>query len=70
MASAQAAVESYIVALGIGEDIILSEIIERIMGVSGVFNVSVQLPTSDVSVPFNELPLPFASSGTSLVTIN
>ncbi|MCF6205341.1 MAG: baseplate J/gp47 family protein [Sulfurovum sp.] len=70
VASAQAAVESYIVALGIGEDIILSEIIERIMGVSGVFNVSVQLPTSDVSVPFNELPLPFASSGTSLVTIN
>lgn len=64
------AVENYILALGIGEDVILSEIIERAMAVTGMYNVIVQEPTSDVSVASSELPVPVSASGASLVTVN
>lgn len=63
-------IENYISSLGIGEDVILAEIIERGMNVAGMTNMSVQLPSSDVSVLFNELPVPFNAAGESLVTVN
>jgi hypothetical protein len=65
----QSTIESYITALGIGEDVIVSEIIERAMGVPGIYNVLVQEPTSDLAVSTNELPVPTNSTGTSLVTV-
>jgi len=63
-------IEDYITQLGIGEDVIVSEIIERAMGVTGVYNVFVQEPATDISVSPSELPVPFSSSGSSLVTVN
>jgi uncharacterized phage protein gp47/JayE len=63
------AVETYINALGIGNDVLLSEIITAAMNVAGVYNVVVTEPTSDVAILENQLPLPISSSGTSLVTV-
>jgi uncharacterized phage protein gp47/JayE len=63
-------VENYITALGIGENVIKSEIIERAMGVAGVYNVIVQQPTGDLSVAANELPVPVGATGVTLVTVN
>jgi uncharacterized phage protein gp47/JayE len=65
----QEAVEAYINGLGIGEDVIVAEIVQRAMDVSGMFNVVVTLPSNDVVVLENELPVPFDSSGNSLVTV-
>lgn len=47
---AEQAARSYVVGLPIGGDIILAEIIERLMGVVGVTNVHVVSPSSDVSI--------------------
>jgi len=66
----RAAIESYIIALGIGEDVIVSEMIERAMSVPGVYNVIVQEPSTDISVSSKELPVPVSSLGTTLVTVN
>ncbi len=63
-------VESYISSLGIGKSVIVAEIIERAMRVPGMFNVAVQLPTSDITCAENELPVPYSASGTSLVTVS
>lgn len=63
------AVEAYISSLGIGEDVIQAEIIQRAMEVTGMFNVVVVTPASDVVVLQNELPVPFDTSGNSLVTV-
>ena len=62
------AVSNYINGLGIGDDVIRAEIIERAMRVPGMFNVSVTLPASDLIILENELPVPNDASGTSLVT--
>lgn len=64
----QEAIETYISGLGIGGDVIVAEIIQRTMEVAGVYNVIVVTPGSDVVVLQNELPVPFDSSGNSLVT--
>jgi uncharacterized phage protein gp47/JayE len=66
--SVQSAVETYISGLGIGGDVIVAEIVQRAMEVSGVYNVIVVTPSSDVVVLQNELPVPFDSNGNSLVT--
>lgn len=66
----QEVVEQYITGLGIGQDVIVAEIIERAMGVAGMFNVVVALPASDVIVLENELSTPFDASGNSLVTVS
>jgi hypothetical protein len=66
----QEVVESYINGLGIGEDIIVSEIIERAMGVVGMHDVAVILPASNIIVLENELPVPFDTSGDSLVIVS
>ena len=63
-------IESYITALGIGQDVIKSEIIERAMAVAGVYNVIVQEPTSDLSISTQELPVPVGATGVTLVTVN
>jgi hypothetical protein len=66
----QDAVSSYISSLGIGNDVLLAAIIERAMLVAGVQNVVVAAPLSDVVILNNELPLPYDSSGNSLVTVS
>lgn len=63
------AIESYISSLGIGEDVIKSEIIQRAMDVTGMYNCIVITPVSDVIILQNELPVPFDSNGNSLVTV-
>jgi uncharacterized phage protein gp47/JayE len=65
----QEAVESYINGLGIGEDVIVAEIIERAMTVDGMFDVVVTTPTSNVVILENELPVPIDVNGDSLVTV-
>ena len=65
----QSVVETYISSLGIGNDVILAEIIERAMRVPGMYNVSISSPSSDVAVAEDELPVPYDSQGDSLVTV-
>jgi hypothetical protein len=67
--SVKLAVEVYIDSLGIGENVILAKIIEKIMNVDGVANTYVITPTSDVIVLENELPRSFDSNGNSLVSV-
>jgi uncharacterized phage protein gp47/JayE len=68
--SVQEAIESYINGLAIGADVIIAEIIRRAMSVTGVADVVVSLPTSNVVILENELPRPVDVSGNSLVTVN
>jgi len=63
------AIELYINSLGIGENVILAEIIERAMGVTGMLNVTVQSPASDVAILEDELPVPADPAGNSLITV-
>jgi phage-related baseplate assembly protein len=65
----QRVVANYIDNRQIGDDVILSKIIERAMSVRGVSNVIVSDPTSDVIILEDELPVSFNVSGTSLVTV-
>lgn len=67
--SIQDVIEAYIDGLGIGEDVIVAEIIERSMAIDGMFDAVVTIPTSNITVLENELPVPFNASGSSLVTV-
>jgi uncharacterized phage protein gp47/JayE len=62
-------VETYIRSLKIGEDVISSRLIDVAHNVTGVRSVNLQLPTNDVVVLENELPVPFDTNGNSLVTV-
>lgn len=66
----QESLEAYVNSLEIGEDVIIAEIIRRCMEVSGVKDVSVVLPTTNVVVLENELPRAVDGSGNSLVIVN
>jgi uncharacterized phage protein gp47/JayE len=46
---------NYLQELSIGEDVILAEIIERAMGVDGMFNLQVSSPSSDIVLLENEV---------------
>lgn len=63
-------VENYINNLGIGEDVILSSIIDACMNITGVYNAKIQTPLEDVVILEDELPVPFTTTGSSLVTVN
>jgi len=65
----QEAVENYISSLGIGDNVILASIIQVAMNINGVFDVIPVEPTGDIVVLENELPVPFDSDGTSLVSV-
>lgn len=68
--SVRSNVEEYVSSLGIGDDVVRSKIIEAAHDVTGVRSVVVLSPTASVlTVLENELPVPFDSSGNSLVTI-
>lgn len=63
------AIENYISSLGIGDDVIRSSIIDVAMNITGMYNAIVITPTSDVVILQNELPIPFDTSGNTLVTV-
>jgi uncharacterized phage protein gp47/JayE len=65
----RSAIETYISGLGIGSDVIVAEIIQQAMSITGVYNVIVVSPASDLVILQNELPVPFDSSGNSLVSV-
>jgi uncharacterized phage protein gp47/JayE len=65
----QEQIESYINSLKIGEDVIQSKLTDVAFNVRGVKDVFITLPTSNVTILENELPVPFASDGTTIVTI-
>lgn len=65
----QEAVEGYINSLGVGENVILFEIIEQAMAVTGMFDVTVSDPLINTVILENELPVPYDSAGNSLVVV-
>ena len=50
------AIASYVNALGIGNDVVVSEIIERAMGVPGMFDIQVTAPATNIAVLEDQLP--------------
>lgn len=52
------AFDQYIGAIGIGKPFIYNELIERIMGIDGVYNCSVTVPAGDMTPQFNEVYIP------------
>jgi hypothetical protein len=52
----KSAVASYINNLTVGAEVIVSSIISTVKAVDGVFDVQVNLPTSNIAIAFNELP--------------
>lgn len=61
----EAIIQTYINNLGIGEDVIRSELIEQIMSVNGVYNVQLTLPTADVVIGDKQI----SRTSTSFVTV-
>lgn len=51
-------IRNYINGLGAGADFIVNEMIERVMGITGMFDLEVLLPTSNIVVPFDEVAIP------------
>lgn len=49
------AVSSYVNGLDVGEDVILTEIIERIMGIDGITDVEIIFPTANIPIADNEI---------------
>jgi hypothetical protein len=63
------AIENYIDGLSIGENVIVSRMIERAFTVEGVANVIIKSPTADIVIFENELPKSYDSAGNSLVQV-
>jgi len=63
------AIEDYINGLGIGEDVIVSKMVDVAHDIDGVRDISISLPARNVVVLENELPVPFDTDGDSLVTV-
>jgi uncharacterized phage protein gp47/JayE len=61
----QTAITDYINGLGIGDDIIHAELIQRVMEVFGVFDCSISTPAANVSIAGNQV----ARAGTITVTV-
>ncbi|MDB5716283.1 MAG: hypothetical protein JWO15_3680 [Sphingomonadales bacterium] len=65
----RASVEQYITSLRLGDDVVVSRIVDAVHDNEGVFSVTVVNPTQNLTVLENELPVPFDSSGNSLIVI-
>lgn len=61
----KSAVTGYVNALGIGETVILAEIIEKIMGINGITDVEIITPTANQPIQENEI----ARTNDSLITV-
>lgn len=55
-ASVRAAIAAYVNGLGIGVDVVRSEMIERAMAVEGMYDITISSPASNIVVLFDELP--------------
>lgn len=63
------AIEDYINSRKIGENVIRSKMIDVAHNVSGVRDIIITDPLSNITVLENELPVPFDSDGESLITV-
>jgi uncharacterized phage protein gp47/JayE len=61
--------ENYIDGLGLGENVILSRLVERAFTVDGVTNAIIKSPLYDIVVFESEVPKSYDSNGNSLVTV-
>lgn len=66
----QRAIESYISSLKIGQDVIVSKIIDSAFAVTGLADITILRPTRNITVLETELPVPFDASGNSLVRVS
>jgi len=55
IAAVESAIDEYINHLGIGEEVILAELTERVMGVNGVYDVGFTAPTGNTIVGATQL---------------
>jgi len=62
--------ENYIKSLKIGQDVIVSKLVDVAFNVTGVADVHISSPATNVVVLENELPLPNDSVGNSLIIIS
>lgn len=63
------AIESYVSSLKIGEDVIVSKMIDNAFTVTGLADIRIVSPTANIIVLESELPIPFDGSGNSLVQV-
>lgn len=68
-APVQRAIEGYISSRRIGQDVIVSKIIDAAFAVTGLADIDIRTPSSNVIVLESELPIPFDASGNSLVQV-
>jgi uncharacterized phage protein gp47/JayE len=54
-ASAETIIATYLSQFKIGETLIYNELVERLMGIAGVYNVDITTPSADVTVNPNEV---------------
>lgn len=64
-AVAEEVIDSYIASLKIGEKLIFNVLVERIMGLYGVYNVSISAPSGDLTPAFNQV----YTKGTKTITV-
>lgn len=55
-------IQSYINGLGIGEDVVYNELVERAMGATGMYNINITGPTGDRVILENQLARILASN--------
>lgn len=63
--AAREAAATYIASLGIGKQFVYNELVERLMGIQGVYNVAITAPIADNMPDYNEVYIP----GTMTVTV-
>lgn len=62
---AEEVIDSYIASLEIGEKLIFNVLVERLMGLPGVYNVAIIAPNGDLTPTFNEV----YTKGTKTITV-
>lgn len=50
--------DTYIAGLGIGKQFIYNELVERLMGIQGVYNVSITSPAADLTPEYTQVYIP------------
>ncbi|KAA0888779.1 baseplate J/gp47 family protein [Oryzomonas rubra] len=64
ISTVKSTIDTYVNSLGVGKAFIYNEMVERIMGISGVYNAVISAPTADMTPAANQVYLP----GTKTVT--
>ena len=66
----QSSIENYVQSLGINGNLVKNQLINIVMSINGILDVSISQPTGNVTVLENELPSAYDANGVSLVTVN